>query len=196
MAKQYQHGESGEIPLGFVALYQNPSGILQAGQVDNAGNLKTSVTGAGSGGTSSVDEDPFTAGTSAGTPAMGEDTATGELVILSCTNRVLNSNVTVTPVQSNTSSAPTQTTVGASASTPLAANAARKRLKIQNTGTTTIYLSFGGTNPTVTAYHIALPACGSANDGSSQLYIDSVWTGAVRAISSAAGGTIVIEEDT
>ena len=39
--------------------------------LDNSGNLKVAVTGAGSGGTSSVDESAFTPGASAGTPAMG-----------------------------------------------------------------------------------------------------------------------------
>lgn len=194
--KQYLHNENAQVPLGFVVLTQGPAGILQAAQSDGAGNLKTSVTGAGSGGTSSVDQAGFSAGVSAGTPAMAEDTATGQLVILEATNRKLNTNVTVTPTQSNTSTAPAQTAVGAAASSVLAANAARKRVKIQNTGTTIIYLSFRATNPTVTAYHVALPACGSANDGSSLPYIDTVWTGEIRAISSAAGGTIVIEEDT
>lgn len=194
--KQYLHNENAQVPLGFVVLTQGPAGILQAAQSDGAGNLKTSVTGAGSGGTSSVDQAGFSAGVSAGTPAMAEDTATGQLVILEATNRRLNTNVTVTPVQSNTSTAPAQTAVGTTASTPLAANGSRKRLRVQNTGTTVIKLAFGGTNPTQTAYHLALPACGSADDGSSAAYIDTMWTGAVRAISSSAGGTIVIEEDT
>lgn len=70
--KDYNHGESSAVPLGNVPLGQNPSGILQALQVDNSGNLKTSVTGAGSGGTSSVDKTAFTVGTSAGTPMMGD----------------------------------------------------------------------------------------------------------------------------
>jgi hypothetical protein len=54
-------------PIGF----KDASGNLQNGAVDSSGNLKVAVTGAGSGGTSSVDEAAFTAGTTAGTPAMG-----------------------------------------------------------------------------------------------------------------------------
>lgn len=47
-----------------------PTGV-KALQLDASGNLKVAVTGAGSGGTSSVDESTFSAGTTAGTPAMG-----------------------------------------------------------------------------------------------------------------------------
>lgn len=47
-----------------------PTGV-KALQLDASGNLKVAVTGAGSGGTSSVDESSFSAGTTAGTPAMG-----------------------------------------------------------------------------------------------------------------------------
>lgn len=105
-------------------------------------------------------------------------------------------SVTVAPVVSNTSSAVAQTSVGTSAGSILAANAARKRLSVQNTGTTIIYLAFAGKVPTNTAYHVALPACGVANDGSSPVYIDTMETGAVQAISSASGGLCVVEERT
>lgn len=54
----------------------DPSGNLQSCEIDGSGNLKVAVTGAGSGGTSSVDESTFTAGVSAGTPAMGVYEAT------------------------------------------------------------------------------------------------------------------------
>lgn len=50
---------------------KDPSGNLQPLLVDVSGNLKVAVTGAGSGGTSSVDESAFSAGITAGTPAMG-----------------------------------------------------------------------------------------------------------------------------
>lgn len=54
-------------PVGF----KDASGNLANASLDGSGNLKVSVTGAGSGGTSSVDESTFTPGVSAGTPAMG-----------------------------------------------------------------------------------------------------------------------------
>lgn len=176
------------------------SGGMASALADAAGNLKVAVTGAGSGGTSSVDEATFTAGVSAGTPLMAEDPTSGELLIaqMSPGTRQLAvvAAVTVAPVQSNTSSAVAQTTVGTSSSVVLAANASRKRLTIQNTGTTVIYLAFGGKTPTATAYHRALRAGGTSNDGSSPPYDDTMETGAVAAISSASGGTIVIEERT
>lgn len=59
-------------PAGF----ETPTGDLAIGQLDGSGNLKVSVTGAGSGGTSSVDRAGFTAGSTAGTPAMGVYEAT------------------------------------------------------------------------------------------------------------------------
>lgn len=164
---------------------------------DASGNLKVAVTGAGSGGTSSVDQAAFSAGVSAGTPLMAEDPGTGKLVIVQTASntRQLLTQTTIAPIQSNTSSAPAQQTVGTTAGSILAANANRKRLRIQNTGTTRIKLGFGQT-PTQTAYHVCLPACGSADDGTSPPLIDEVWTGAVNAISSLAGGTVVVEEDT
>jgi hypothetical protein len=53
-------------------------GNLQYPQVDASGKLIVAVTGAGSGGTSSVDNSVYAAGTTAGTPLMGavDDTGT------------------------------------------------------------------------------------------------------------------------
>ncbi len=53
--------------VGFI----DPDGNIQAGTVDASGKLIVAVTGAGSGGTSSVDESSFAAGVTAGTPSMG-----------------------------------------------------------------------------------------------------------------------------
>lgn len=94
----------------------------------------------------------------------------------------------------NLNGAPAQTAVGASAGTILNENRARRGLIIQNTGTTVIYLTLGSTNPTVTAYHMALKACTNANDGTGGIYSDDSWIGQVNAIGSAGGGTIVITE--
>jgi len=95
---------------------------------------------------------------------------------------------------SNLVSAAAQTAVGITAGSVLAANSGRKGFMIQNTGTTTIKLSFGATNPTQTVYHVALRSAGVADDGTGATYTDDLWTDAVRAISSVAGGTIVITE--
>lgn len=94
----------------------------------------------------------------------------------------------------STVTAPAQTAVGTTAGEILVANTNRRGLMVQNTGTTVIKLSLGTTDPTQTAYHIALKAGSAANDGLGGVYIDDQWLGAVRAISSAAGGTIVITE--
>lgn len=59
-----------------VAVRDN-SGNLAYPKLDASGNLLVAVTGAGSGGTSSVDGSGYTAGTSAGTPTMGARDDTG-----------------------------------------------------------------------------------------------------------------------
>lgn len=100
----------------------------------------------------------------------------------------------VIPYQRNTASTPAQTAVGAGAGTILNANALRTGMVIQNTGTTIIYLSMGATAPTVTAYHVALAACTAGDDGKGGIYVDDTWTGIVKAIGSAGGGTVVITE--
>ena len=89
--------------------------------LDNSGNLKVAVTGAGSGGTSSVDESGFTPGASAGTPAMGVYEATpttlidGQLGIVAVNaNRELKVEVTAGG-GSNASVSTTGTPVPASA---------------------------------------------------------------------------------
>jgi len=111
----------------------------------------------------------------------------------SLTNDSFDSINAIAP-KSSTVSAPAQTAQSTTAAIILAANSTRKRLIVQNTGTTIIKLSLGGTNPTATAYHVALQACAAADDGTGGSYIDESWTGVVRAISSAAGGTLVVTE--
>lgn len=91
-------------------------------------------------------------------------------------------------------STPAQTSVSNVAGTLLSVNRARRGLMIQNTGTTIIYLILGSGTPTSTVYHIALRACSSANDGNGGAYNDDAWIGAVQAISSAPGGTVVMTE--
>ena len=50
---------------------EDNTGLVKPLQIDASGNLLVAVTGAGSGGTSSVDGAAFVANTTAGTPAMG-----------------------------------------------------------------------------------------------------------------------------
>lgn len=98
--------------------------------------------------------------------------------------------VTSSPQTSITATDPTQTTVGTSAATALAASS-RKAMSIQNQGTTIIYVLLGAGTPTSSKYTAALPACGTINDGSSLPYTGPpgvVWQGAVQWVSSAGGG--------
>lgn len=87
-----------------------------------------------------------------------------------------------------------QTSVSNVAGQLLAANGGRKGLIIQNTGTTVIYLVLGAGTPTTSVYHIALRACSTANDGMGGIYNDDAWVGAVQAIGSGIGGSVVITE--
>lgn len=101
--------------------------------------------------------------------------------------------VITSAVVSSTSSAPAQTTVTTTASSILASNSSRKRFALQNTGLTVLFIGLGQT-PTTSAYHFALRPGGTANDGTSPVWLDTMWTGGVQAISSGTGGTIVVTE--
>lgn len=116
------------------------------------------------------------------------DTATGKLLILG--------SFTSTPVSSSTVSAAGPTTVGTSPVTLLAANASRLRFSLQNVGTTRIWILFGAGTPSSSNYHIALPAGGVADDGSSPIFLDTLWLGLVQAISASAGGRVAVAENT
>jgi hypothetical protein len=93
-------------------------------------------------------------------------------------------------------STPAQTSIGTTAALVLGANAKRKGLVIQNTGTTVIKLTYGPELPTQTVYHFALGAGTAADDGKGGSWTDDAWVGAVNAVSSGAGGTFVITEIT
>lgn len=160
-----------------------------------SGGIPVFVQNGTSGGTSSNFGAAFPA---AGTAAGAEDT-NGKLAPLNLDsggNLKISGNLTVTPPASNTVSAAGPAAIGTSSAQLLAANAARKRLILQNVGTTKIFILFGAGTASAVNYHIALPAGGNANDGSSPMYIDSVWTGAIQAISSGAGGEVQAMEFT
>lgn len=102
--------------------------------------------------------------------------------------------VTSTPKTFSGVSAPSRLIVGVAASTILAANAVRGLLLVQNVGLTIIYLSLGAINPTTTIYHVALKPGTVIDDGLGAILISDEWNGAVHAISSAAGGIVVVTE--
>jgi hypothetical protein len=88
---------------------------------------------------------------------------------------------------------PAQTGVGTGAAVVLASNPKRKGFMAQNTGTTVVKLGFGSA-PSQTAYHVALRGGTAGDDATGSLYVDDAFTGDVWAISSSAGGTMVIAE--
>jgi len=171
--------------------------VMEVGDTNPFFMVPVSVI-AGGGGTSEVDESSFTVGTTPGTPIMGvvdpSDTPSdGSLAVVALDNArrlKVSGSFSSTPVQSNTVTSPGPVTVGASSVQLLAANSSRKRLILQNVGTTKIWVLLGAGSASSVNYHIALPAGGTANDGSSEPYIDTMWTGAIQAISSAAGGSV------
>ena len=97
-------------------------------------------------------------------------------------------------VSNNRSTTAAQTSVGATAALVTYAKIGRVFLRIQNTGTTTLYLNLNETAPTATVYHAALASCNAANDGTGGIFAVDGWAGAVTALSSATGGTMVITE--
>lgn len=108
--------------------------------------------------------------------------------------------LSISPATSSTANTPAQTTVGATSSKILSANASAKGRRIENSSVRQIYLGFGAA-PTVTAYHKALSACGTHDDGAGGVWNGIgedglLFQGDVYAIASGAGGTVVITEFT
>lgn len=160
---------------------------------DGSGSLKVYLVNGGSGGTASSYGAAFPA---VGTPGGGKDTNGNFVPLLfdASGNLLIAGSLSVGSVTSNAATNAAQTTISTTAITLLNANSSRKRLRIQNLGTTVIKVILGAGTPSQTVYHLALAACGQTNDGSSVSYIDDMWTGAVQAISSAAGGLVSVTE--
>jgi hypothetical protein len=154
------------------------------------------VAGGGAGGTSSTFGASFPGiGTAAGAKDISGNMAA--LNLDGSGNLKIAGSLTVNPTQSNTATAITSPfTVGTLSIQAIAANASRKRLTLQCVGTTVIYVLFGASTASSSNYHIALAANGTSNDGSSRIWTDTMWTGAVQVISSASGGSLSIMENT
>ena len=176
--------------------FENAAGDMVSVVLDASGAIPVSGTFGGT-----ADETAFHAGVTEGSPLMAYDPTSGELLVVETSpgtrTLAVAGSFSSTPPVSSTSSAPAQKTVGTVAGDILASNASRKACAVQNTGTTVIYLALGHT-ASATAYFIALPAGGTANDGSSPRWDGTVsgvlWQGSINAISSAAGGTCVVME--
>jgi hypothetical protein len=178
-------------PKEVPGAYQPSSGGMAPLLVDSNGYLLVDViAGGGSGGTSST----FGAAFPGTGTAVGGETTGGKMgpLLLDASGYLYvdigAGSIVVAPVTSTTASSPGPTSVGTSSATALAANSNRKRLTIQNTGTTVLYVLFGAGSASSSNYHIILPAGGTVNDGSSHPYIDEMWQGAVQWASSASGG--------
>jgi hypothetical protein len=84
--------------------------------------------------------------------------------------------------------------VGAANVLGIAANTARRRLIVQNVGTTVIAVLYGSGVASLTNFTFLLPAGGTSKDGSSPIINDTMWQGAVQLFSSAGGGLVTVQE--
>lgn len=100
----------------------------------------------------------------------------------------------VVSIKTTTATAAAQTAVATSGTALMAANASRHRLMVQNSGIIPVRLALSTSLPTATAYHVSLNSASAADNGTGGTYIDEMWRGGVSAITSAAGGTVVLME--
>lgn len=172
--------------------------ILNPGDTGHNNPIPVFLTNGGAGGTSAQDGTTFQAGQTTGTPLMAEDPTSGELLVAQMApgTRQLQvaASVTVSPTESSTCSTAGPAAVGTSSTQAIAANAARKRLMLQNVGTTAIYILLGAGTASATNFTFILPAGGTTKDGSSPVWQDTMWQGAVQWASSASGGLAVANE--
>lgn len=183
-----------------------------------ANTVGTQGGGGSGGGTSSVDESNFTVAVTPGTPDMGvyndalsaissgllaiarltayrarhvnlRDSSGNELGISSDPLYVQGS-LSVAPVYSHTLNNGGQQTVGTSGVILLAQNLSRVGWRIQNIGTTVIYVLYGSGSISSSNYTFSLPAGGTAQDGSSPVIFDTQWQGEIQILSSATGGKV------
>lgn len=170
--------------------------VLAPGQTNHDYPVPVYLLNGGGGGTASNFGVPFpSSGTAAGFKDASGNMAGANLDAQG--NLKIAGSFSSTPPSSSTANVAAQTSVGTVAGSILAANANRKGCSVKNTGTTVIKLALGQT-PSQTVYHISLPAGGAADDGAGGFWDGTisgvVWTGAISAISSGAGGTCVVTE--
>lgn len=115
-----------------------------------------------------------------------------DLSFVSDSVNVSGSFVTMDIANASTASAPNRIVTGAAA-VILAANGLRRSFTIQNTGTATVKITFGATNPTTTVYHFALAPGSVADDGKGSFYVDDQWDGTVRAFSDTPSSVVIME---
>jgi hypothetical protein len=168
--------ETGKFAVGLDAS-GNLNVNLASGTIAGIGNSAASATGAA-------------------VPASASYTGfslAGTLVGVSAANPLPVSATSGTTATSNAVATFGAQTVGVASSSICALNAARLEVTITNTGTTTIFLGLAKT-PTTANYSIVLSPCTVANDSTGGTFQTHYFTGAVNAISSAAGGSCVVTE--
>lgn len=182
----------------LIALFKDTTGNYVNGNIDAGGNIKVAVTGAGSGGTSAVDESAFTAGVSAGTPVIGVYEAVptpltnGQQGIVGLTpNREMkvSGSFSSTPI---TAATRTLSSVSDSASsvTLLAANAARLAFRIYNDSDSVLFIKGGATASATSFTEKVLPgqSWGTREIGVNDIgKLDGIWA-------SAPGGAARVTE--
>jgi hypothetical protein len=168
---------------------------------DSSGHLLCSVTGAGSGGTSSVDEASFTAGTTAGTPVMAYNPADGKVYVCETANSTGSRQLAVSgtfsssPPSSSSCSTNALNSISSTSAQVLATNASRKWAFLQNESTQPAYVLLGSGTASATNHTFILRAGGTAQDGTSlpaELYIN--WTGPIQVYYAANGGSFNAQE--
>lgn len=138
-------------------------------QVQQSGNWEVSITG-----------QPVNVSQNGGwTVAI-----TGQPISIQIVEEIFSSNVSV----------PSAITINTTAIQLIPSNSTRKRVTLQNIGTTTIKVNLGTETPTQTLFHFSLPNCLSSGDGIGGFYSDDLWKGAIKAISSSSGGACSIFE--
>jgi hypothetical protein len=184
-----------------VSVANDPNGHAIKLATDSSGNLKCSVSGAGSGGTSSVDEASFTAGTTAGTPVMAYNPVDGVVYVCetadSAGSRVLavSGTFSSTPPSSNSCSTNALNSISSTSAQVLPTNGSRKWAFLQNESNQPAFVLLGTGTASATNHTFILPACGTAQDGSSkpaELYID--WTGPIQVYYANSGGSFNAQE--
>jgi len=135
-----------------------------------------------------TDESAFTAGENLGIPVMAEDPTSGEILICQTLPGTRQLAVAIVSFGSNSCSANAIATIGTGSIQAIVANSNRKKLILQNIGTTRLYVLFGSGTASSSNFTFILPAGGSSLDGSSPIYVDTIWQGSVQWVSSSIGG--------
>jgi hypothetical protein len=102
--------------------------------------------------------------------------------------------VTAAPPTASTVNDAAILTVGTSSQVALAANTNRVVAILQNNGTNSIFVLYGGGSASPSNYTYILRAGGTTNDGSSPQIFEQTWKGAISVAASSSGGSLAVTE--